>query len=297
MDSRIRHIVPLLALAFLTACDNTIDPLVDGGTQPFAITGYLDMGVDTQFVRVAPLRHPEPGAAAPVPQRVVTIDLATQDVVVWREAVWREVTPGDDVFSRRDTPIVGEAASQRDHVFFAPFRPAAGASYVIEIGDSGTVALRGFTSLPEPPAVEIQAPGTFGGDVSQRLVFDGVADPARVRATYHLQVGSPRRAVQVDVDYDARFYSSTGQRVEILVRYDLDFERVRKEVVDRFGGPPIILERMEMSVRALSREWFSPAAGTNIEHGEGFFASVGEFETTWSIADSTAERIGFDVIP
>ncbi|MEX0822607.1 MAG: hypothetical protein WD021_10705 [Rhodothermales bacterium] len=293
MDSRPWHIVPLLALAFLTACDNTIDPVVDDGTHAFAITGYLDMGADTQFVRIAALRQPEPSASTPVPRSVVTTRLSTHEIVVWQEAS----ASAGDVSSAGGIPSTGEAASRRDHVFFAPFRPAAGASYVIEIRDSGTGALKGFTSVPDAPAIEIDAPRVFGGDVSQRLAFDGIAEPARVRAAYNLHVGSPQRGARVEVDYDARFYSSAGNRVEIFVPYDLDFERVRQEVMDRFGGPPIILERMELTVRALSREWLSPATATNIENGEGFFASVGEFTASWSIADSTAERIGFDAGP
>jgi hypothetical protein len=50
------RILALLPLVLLAACDNAIQPLVEGAQTEFSVSGYLDTAADTQFVRLESVR-------------------------------------------------------------------------------------------------------------------------------------------------------------------------------------------------------------------------------------------------
>jgi len=47
----------LCGIILLTGCNETFQPLEENSTSPFSIFGFLDASVDTQWVRVSPLRE------------------------------------------------------------------------------------------------------------------------------------------------------------------------------------------------------------------------------------------------
>lgn len=47
----------LCVIVFLAGCDQAFQPLKENNTAPFSIYGYLDASVDTQWVRVTPIRE------------------------------------------------------------------------------------------------------------------------------------------------------------------------------------------------------------------------------------------------
>lgn len=62
----------LCCFLFTNGCNQTFDPIKDNSTSPFSIFGYLDASVDTQLVRVSPLRE-ELDFYSEQPEMTVTI--------------------------------------------------------------------------------------------------------------------------------------------------------------------------------------------------------------------------------
>ncbi len=108
----------LLALGLLSACEESVDPFLETDRY-FTLFGYLDTDLDTQYVRVIPLRRlvetPPPG---PLDATVVSTDLVTGERVVWRDSV------------------VTFANGRTGNVFYGVFNPHLGHRYKLEVADA-----------------------------------------------------------------------------------------------------------------------------------------------------------------
>lgn len=273
MDRRPLYIA-LLVAAMLLSCDNTIDPIADSDARAFSVFGYLDLGADTQFVRVTGIR-PEGAPPSHTPEVVATRNLASGEEVAWMDSV---VTLDDGTTG---------------HLFFAVFTPQSGETYAMEVRAVGVRPLRAFTRVPPDPSFEVESARVLANEVFQMLTWEGVRSPGGLSVRYWIRVGDERTPTPVDVPYDRRFYSASGDQITVSVNLSRDFDHVSAKVADPEDAPPIQLSGLEATVRALSPEWDDQTAGTNIENGEGFFASVGEFTVKWNLPDSLLERIGY----
>lgn len=265
------HIALLAAAAAPLACENTVDPFVETDAHAFAVSGYLDMGSDTQLVRIAPIR---PGDAhRPLPDAVVTTELESGTEVKWRDSV---VTLDD---------------GSEGLLFYAALVPEAGVAYAMEIRRGDGPPLRAFTRLPPRPDFDPGEPRLFGRAVAQTVTWEPVTSPVDVRVRYRLQAGG--EDVEIVVPYDRLSYGVSDGRLAVTSNLTRDFETIRVRMADRVGAEPIHLLDLTMQVRTLSAEWADPTEPANIENGEGFFGSVGQFSGRWTIPDSLAERVGY----
>ena len=274
-----RRAVLIASLAALlgAGCDNSVDPFVESDELSVAVVGYLDMGADTQFVRVDAVR-PD-GSDGPVETAAVTsFRLGGGVPTVWADSA---VTLTD-----------GSAGV----LYFAAFVPKPGAAYQLEIRTDGAAPLHAYTRVPSRPDVTIFDADATGDEVSQRVLWTGIFEPDEVVVVYRLRVGPGAVPAEVRIRYDRRSFSSPGNELEVLIPFNRDLVRIREELAAPFGDESIALDHLEMQVRVLSEDW-SDGAPDNIDHGEGFFASIGEFSASWTIADTLAHSIGYAPSP
>ena len=79
----------LLASALAAGCDRPFDPLQENLNGPFSMIGYLDLGADTQWVRVMPVRQSLLSAPEPIDAAVTLEHLGTGRTVSLRDSVFR----------------------------------------------------------------------------------------------------------------------------------------------------------------------------------------------------------------
>jgi hypothetical protein len=77
----------------LAACDTSVDPF-QKSDRHFSVGGVIDATVDTQFVRLTPLRHSAEGDSSPLDAEVTTTDLATGETSVWHDSVFSLIPSG-----------------------------------------------------------------------------------------------------------------------------------------------------------------------------------------------------------
>lgn len=96
---RFRLLAAALAIAFAGGCDDTVQPLHEDEDAIFSMFGYLDLGADTQWVRVMPVRE------------TLFLDPEPIDAVVTLEHVGsgRTVTLSDSLFAFVGGPLEGVA--------------------------------------------------------------------------------------------------------------------------------------------------------------------------------------------
>lgn len=271
--TRASSILAVCAALIAFSCDNSVDPFVESDHLAFAVFGFLDVGADTQFVRIESIR-PD-GSMERIPERVYTANLDAGDEVEWSDT------------------LVNLDDGSTETVYFAPLRPSPGATYVLVVAARRGAPLRAFTRVPSTPAFDADTTLFLSGEIYQILRWDGIATPSDVRMTYRVAPQLGRAPTLVDLSYDRRFYETTGDEVTITANLSRDIEIVRSKLSDVEEADSVLLYEARSTVRALSDEWNAATDAANIENGEGFFASVGEFTASWTVPDSVARRIGF----
>lgn len=93
-NKSIRNLCSLLIVwVLLVGCDQTFEPIKENSTSPFSIFGYLDASVDTQLVRVSPLRR-QLDFYTENPEMTVTLEnLETGTSVVMHDYLHRYAFP------------------------------------------------------------------------------------------------------------------------------------------------------------------------------------------------------------
>lgn len=277
--ARLAGIVLALGLtSALVGCENSVEPFAET-TRHFALYGFLDAEVDTQYVRVEPTRPlPELATPAEIPS-VETTDLETGARVQWR-----------------DSSVVLEDGTQAI-LFWAPFRPLAGHRYQIAVERSDGAVSTATTLVPDFLTSDVRIPSrTFAGTFEQAVVFENVRRrPEKVTVNYGLAFTSDDDPTQIRLDYNI-FGAPIERGWQINVRLTRDRERVNSRL-GVASSRVLWLHDVSMTVRVLSDDWplvEEDNRPSNVENGFGFFGSAATHSVTWQIDSLVAQELGYE---
>jgi len=262
----------LSATALAGGCHESFQPFVETTEGPFSMVGYLDVGADTQWIRVTPVR-----------QNVLT-DPAPVDAVVTLENVesGQTVTLKDSLFEFPD-PDVGGASYV--HNFWTAERIERGTTYRIQATRSDGATTAAIVEMPATAEVLVSyaqgPPDVIRGDTVW------YRKPLRiyVRGSYRLYS---------DAIYAIRDLVQTPRRDTIVlaqtpIRTDSGVFEFRHP--DSLWNGVLDLRRVEMRIGVAPSDWpyqpglspteaALPQAGTsNVQNGFGFVGGVG----TWAV--------------
>lgn len=266
----------LIAALALSACDNSVQPLVEGAEGQFSVFGHLDSAADTQFVRLEPVLI-APGAPRPSLNR--TLVITTDDQGQEQEWTYRAQTLEDGT--------IGD-------VWFSEFRPIPGHTYLLEALSAEGVSVTARASIPQAPRL---APGLPRGDTltlmqNVRLLGQDL-DPLRLTVLYDVRLPDEEFPSRVPVDYGkGNGPSGEGWGLDVFLRRDQAtvLASLNRAVTDR----GVTLVQIGVRAELLSPEWSSPAPlPANISNGRGFFGAIGRYDLTWSLTSDAVERMGF----
>ncbi|MCY4672842.1 MAG: hypothetical protein OXD43_03580 [Bacteroidetes bacterium] len=287
----------LLAVSFLTSCDQSIDPVI-GEDRPFTIWGYLDAHADTQRVRVFSIEDRlGVDRAGPIDATVTSTNLTTGEVHTWID---REITYSD---------------SSVGHVFEAAFRARYEERYRLSVRRSDGVESNAEVTIPPPVEVELT-------DERNRVIV-----PVQIH-------GKPPNLVGVSVTYDAITlppanpwppgsatppavrlpvavsYSGKEKPTENGWRYELnlrdDFALVQEQFeLSCLSRDHIALRRIYFQFLAADEQWappngsfdpnllIEPGTFSNVENGYGFFGGGYTVSTHWIPTEIILRNIGY----
>ena len=287
----------LLAVSFLTSCDQTIDPVI-GEDRPFTIWGYLDAHADTQRVRVFSIEERLGiDRAGPIDATVTSTNLTTGEIHTWID---REITYSD---------------SSVGHVFEAAFRARYEERYRLSVRRSDGAESSAEVTIPPPVEVDLI-------DERNRIVV-----PVRIH-------GKPPNLVDVSVTYDAITlppanpwppgsatppavrlpvavsYSGKEKPTENGWRYELnlrdDFFLVQEQfALSCLSRDHIALRRIYFQFLAADEQWdppngsfdpnllIEPGTFSNVENGYGFFGGGYTVTTHWIPTERILRNIGY----
>lgn len=250
----------LLVVALLPAgCDSTeLDPFLESDFN-YSIGGYLDGGVDTQFVRVTPVRDSIALAPGSLDATVTLEHLATGQTATWR----------DSIFSYQGA---GARAENIAHNFWsaAPILPLETYRFTVTRSDGATS--RATVTLPDT----FPQPIIDGNTIKIR----GVERLADVVVEYRMLETLSRRIVTYAASYVHRaeptqdefwvFIDRTGDEDEIAARFIIARLQVLtiKVTVAAAGPDWPDLARVDTETLAL------PDVVSNVEEGLGYLGGV-----------------------
>lgn len=220
----------------LGACETTVDP-IRSSDRTFSLSGLINAGADTQFVRVERIRDSVAVGAPPtLDARVTLTNVESGESTVLRDS-FATIRPG-----------------VRSHLFWAPVTPAPGATVEVRVtGSDGSSAVATVTLPGRAPelvaTVDADMPcdlDEFGGGRQENRfeVYIQSPDPlAGVIASYRVYGSSSRFSHSEDV-------VEQTNRFRALIRHEEDLERVSGP--RRCGGCPCRSDFNRKSVRVIA---------------------------------------------
>ncbi len=262
-------------LLFLAACDNSIQPLVDGSEGTVFLYGYLDSAADSQFVRLDGARIAAFGDAP---------DLSTV-----------RLSSTDDSGQIVDWIYQGSALEDGStgHNFLGLFRPVEGGRYVLEARSTAGQVTVASVTIPARPSIMPDPPRGDTLQLVQKIRLSGLArSPLRVLVQYEVQAPESQEAVSISVDYGANgTLSADGWDFDVFLKRDHPTVMVQ---IDRgIGDRDVALLSIGVRAELLSAEWDDPDAALNITGGRGFFGAVGRYDLGWTLEPAAVQTIGF----
>ncbi|MBD3617375.1 MAG: DUF4249 family protein [Gracilimonas sp.] len=90
-------LVCIIAIIFLSGCNEPFQPLEENDKYFYSVYGYLDASADTQWVRIMPVRETTNYSDEPIDAIVTLTDLDTGQETVMNDSLFRlpQVAPGD----------------------------------------------------------------------------------------------------------------------------------------------------------------------------------------------------------
>lgn len=282
----------ILLLGVLSACEESVSPIIETD-RDYTLFGTLDMALDSQFVRVIPIRGSITETGDVLDVTVQSIELSTQQTFTWRDSI-----------HTFDDGRIG-------HIFFAPFRIRPSQTYRIEIIPSDSeIITSAETTVPDLPEVEVLDATlarilTTRLDVRQRILWHGIDRvPFEIEQWYrflsladftykdyqlsYAPISRPL-AGETDVwemDKDLiQDRDSLSTKLELGAFYRLAGIALRITVLDENFVPP----GGEYDRELLAQ----PGTLSNVENGFGLLASIGRFSVEWILPDSVAKELGY----
>lgn len=271
-----RRLLPILLLAGLVGCDNTIVPLVPGSEGELFVYGYLDTAADTQYVRIDAVRAAAVGPRASLDDiRVMSTDQQGA------ETIWKHVSV------ELDDGQIGD-------VYMGLFRPQAGERYTLSASrPDGSASTTAQVTMPARPVLQPQRPRGNELTLFQTVRVTGVQrDPLRLTVLYEVLGFGSDVPLQFPVDYGA-----TGRLQGNDWDLDVFLKRDQTSVVaqvNRDGSNrEVALLSIGLRTELLTPEWDDPSAADNISNGRGFLGGIGRYELIWRLEATAVETIGF----
>ena len=278
---------------FLGACEESVNPILESDQQ-FTLFGTLDMELDTQYVRVIPIRPTLAGAErAPLNVTFTSTDLVAGDVITWRDSL---VNFSDGSFG---------------HVFYTPLRLRPGHRYRVEVrSPDSDIVTSAETTLPaEPQAVvmpeEIGFILTTQVRASQQILWQGLSqEPYSIEQWYRFFTLEDFSFRDVQLPYVPLNGPVEGQADTWEITLNLVRDRDTMETFIELTES-ISLAGLGLRITLLD-EAFVPPGGvfdpdvlsqpgtlSNVENGFGFVGSVGRFSVEWLLADTSAKALRY----
>lgn len=250
----------LLAVALsLASCDDTaLDPFQESPF-PYSIFGYLDGGVDTQFVRITPVRDSIALGPGPIDATVTLEHLASGQKTTWH----------DSLFSYK----TATARSERfGHNFWSPEALEPLATYRLIVSRSDGATSHVTVTLPDT----FPDPEILGSTIKIRGI-ERLADVVVVYRVFDLILRQPS-TYTVSYLQDA---FAVGDEFWVLVDRGGD----QDEITARLGGAPFLIISIEVTVAAAGPDWPDlteidnetlalPNVVSNVEEGIGYLGSI-----------------------
>ncbi|HUF07865.1 MAG TPA: DUF4249 family protein [Rhodothermales bacterium] len=278
LHSRAAALSVVLAALSLGACDNSIDPFSES-TRYYAIFGFLDADRDSQFVRIEPTRsNREAGPVEYDVESVITTDLTSGEIVVWRDSLVELEEGGVGL------------------VYYASFRPQRGGRYRIEVARSDGATTSAETTIPDMPALSVRRPNrSFLGSLEQGLLFDRVVRrPEQVVVNYAVTFGTRTDPLDVKLVYNPPGVPE-GDGWRIIVRLTRDKATVFQRL-SLTANDGVALHTLSIDLRLLSDDWPLTDPGlteTNVTNGFGFFGSAATHHASWVLDSLFVAELGF----
>ncbi len=290
--------IPLLLCAvllslFLGACEESVNPILESNQQ-FTLFGTLDMELDTQYVRVIPIRPTLAGAVRePLKVTFTSTDLVAGDVITWRDSL---VNFSDGSFG---------------HVFYSPLLLRPGHTYRIEVRtpDSGVVTSAETTVPAEPQPVvmpeSVQFILTTQLRASQQILWQGIAkQPYRIEQWYRFFTIANFGFQDIRLPYVPINGPAEGQADTWEITLNLVRDRDTMETFIELN-PSTSLAGLGLRLTLLDGAFVPPGGAfdlevlaqpgtlSNVENGFGFVGSVGRFSVEWLLADTSAKALRY----
>lgn len=266
--------LPLVAAALLAAaCDRPFEPVVENRNGPFSIAGYLDLGADTQWVRVMPVRQTLLAEPEPIDAVVTLRHEGSGRLVALRDSLFRysDERLGADVYAHLfwTTERLEPRARYR---LIATRSDGAASSAAVEMPDELEFT---YLNLRDTAYVEVRAERLLLVETFHALRTPG-GIPAGSGARRHFRgtpFGQPRRfPVTVDGAPLTALGLVDARRIElrlVAARPDWPFE-----------NPPT-----NLSAPALP-----DTTPSNVENGLGFLGGVASRTIPFPRCDVLAPR-------
>lgn len=296
--TRTRAGILLVCCLLLSGCDDTtIDPF-QNEDRYFSVYGFLDQMETEHAVRVVPITRFAEDITDP------TDDGATIDAEVWTT----DLTTGARLRWTHHLEHLEDGSW--GHVFKARFLVQPGRSYRLEVIRSDGKRTQATTRVPAPRDILIveRGPVEYRDDSTlyfQNLHIPGIPSPWDVNVIYLWDAGLGTRQI-------ASPYQRTGERTadggwsfrvnisddQVAVR---NFAQWMTDQGYMQEGDPHSVTSMGVRIRVLDQAWdppegvfdpevlAQPGTMSNVEHGYGFFGSIGMFEDWWSVEDISRE--------
>lgn len=248
----------LCGLLLITACEQPFEPVQENVRHFFSINGYLDASVDTQWVRVMPVRGElaiEPGLPVPT----VTLEhIESGATVQMRDSVFT-FTGGRYAYNFWTT---------------MPVEPEQ--SYRITAEGTDGRSSHAETTLPEEYPLPYFDEPEFGADI---LIIKGVKRLADVQVVYRIRRNSTRREFEASFPYleFGIFLLPETYRVDINPDYG------RSRIIDTYCGVRVIERNVFVAaggpgwVDFVSLDRYTialPDGVGNVENGVGYFGGI-----------------------
>jgi hypothetical protein len=180
--SKYRWLITVLSIAtplyLLASCDTSIDPFQESDLH-FSISGYLDAGADTQFVRISPLRR--------------SVSLGDQDIDA--TVMLEEMGSGTKTILRDSVFVLGQKTV---HNYWSDVPLKHEKTYRLSVMNSAGGVSDAFVTLPKAfPAPDVALLGGMGvppEDTPVNIKISGVDRIAALKVIYQLGTsgeGSP----------------------------------------------------------------------------------------------------------
>ena len=268
----------LSLLLVLAACDDSFNPVSEGKTDFFAVSGFLDTAADTHFVRVNPVRETLAAPQEPRAVQVTTTHLATGTQTAWQDS------------------LVLLDNGQTGQLFFAQIPVEPGETYRLEVRGAEGEVTQAVTRVP--PRIRL-APGSLASGFNQRFtqrvtLVDQRQAPSQLNLIYEV---TPPGADE-PVTMTSFFIGTEPGPNGVLLTINLEFHR--EEILTRLGLPrtdsTVVLNSIGLEIEHLSAEWDiedTPAIQGPIENGFGFFGSVARYTARWTLDPADLNRLGY----